>query len=156
MSQAVMDDVATTSRLRVGTWGWGVLLALSALLVLNGAVALFLVEDLVEQDYGVPLSELEETYPSVAEGALRRMQSTAIWWIAFGAMSFGVAVAGLRNGSRWAWYVSWVLVLALTAFGIHALTGGETVFGVGLLAGAGVAVLGLVLARRGLVRSASS
>jgi hypothetical protein len=156
MSDTVIDDMASASRSRADTWGWRTLLVLSALLVLNGAVAMFLVEDLVEQDYGVPLIELETTYPSVADGALRRMQSTAIWWMAFGAMSLGVAVAGLRNGSRWAWYVSWVLAFALTAFGIHAVTGGETVFGVGLLAGAGVAVLGLMLARRGLVRSASS
>ena len=156
MSQALIDDVATTTRRQAGTWGWGVLLVLSALLVLNGAVALFLVEDLVEQDYGVPLVELQGAYPSVAEGAVRRMQATAIWWMAFGAMALGVAIAGLRNASRWAWLVSWLLPVALAVLGLHALAGGETAFGVGLVAGAGVGVVGLLVARRGPRRSAAA
>lgn len=59
----------------------------------------------------------------------------------------GVAREGFRHGSRWTWNLTWLLVAALVAIGGNALTGGETTFGIGVLGGAAIALVGQLLAR---------
>ncbi len=136
---------------RTSKWGWGILIALSALLALNGVIWFFMGGSLstFEQDTGIPLSEFRQAYPTVADGIARQARQVAIWYGAFGLLALGVAREGFRHSSRWAWNATWVLVGAPAAAGVNVLAGGELGLGLGMLGVAAVALVGQLLARRG-------
>ncbi len=136
---------------RTSKWGWGILLVVSALLALNGVIWFFMGGSLstFEQDTGIPLSEFRQAYPTVADGIAQQARQIAIWFVAFGLLALGVALEGFRHRSRWAWNLTWILVAAPAAVGVNALAGGD-VFGIGMLGVAAVALVGQLLARRGL------
>jgi hypothetical protein len=68
--------------------------------------------------------------------------------MAFGSLALLIALEGFRNGSRWTWYALWVMIAALVAVGILYVGG----FGAGLLVLAVVALVGILLARKGVVQ----
>ena len=105
-------------------WGWWILIAVSALLVLN-AVALyaFVVDTHTERTIGVLLA-------------------------AFAALMLVVAVEGLRHGSRWAWNAMWVAVVSLALVGLHMLRGERLDLVLTYLLLAAVALAGQLLAAR--------
>lgn len=107
---------------RLAKWGWGVLLAIGAVLALNGAGLYFF----------------------IAESQI--VQTAAILTTGTGLLALGLAWEGFRHGSRWAWRVLWALVLTLAALGVHILVGGEQVVGIWYLALAGAALVGQLLA----------
>jgi hypothetical protein len=111
---------------RTAKWGWGILVALAALLTLNGLALYFFIAD----------SHL--------------MQTTSVMEIGLGLMTAVVAWEGLRSGTRWAWNALWVLVVLLAVLGVHILLGGESGVGVWYLSLAVVALLGQLLAGKGL------
>lgn len=76
----------------------------------------------------------------------RNVRQVAIWFMSFGLLALMVALEGFRHGSRWAWYATWVLVAATVAIGILNRAG----FGVVLLGLTAIALVGQLLARRGL------
>ncbi len=137
---------------RTSKWGWGILIALSALVALNGVFWFYYGGRLssFEQDTGVPLSEFKQAYPTVAEGIARQHRQVAIWYGAFGLLALGVAWEGFRHRSRWAWNLTWILVAAPAAVGVNVLAGGEGLFGFIMLGFAAVGLVGQLLARRGL------
>jgi hypothetical protein len=68
-----------------------------------------------------------------------------------GLMALLVALEGYRNGTRWAWMTMWVLVFAYMAIGGIFLLAGETyALSLGVLAFAVIALVALLLARKGL------
>ncbi|MBI2917495.1 MAG: hypothetical protein HYY01_05820 [Chloroflexi bacterium] len=142
-------------RTRTQKWGWGILIVVSAVLVLNGVGLYFLSASptTFEQDTGVPIAEVRQAYPTVADQVVREGQNISILSAAFGVLTLLVALEGFRHGSRWAWNATWVLVGWLVVGGLQALVvGGRLDIGGFFLAFAAVALVGQLLARRGLGR----
>ncbi len=62
-----------------------------------------------------------------------------------------VALEGYRKGTRWAWTAMWVLVAAFTTLAASFIQAGETyALSFGILSFAVIALVGLLLARKGL------
>jgi hypothetical protein len=76
-------------------------------------------------------------------------------YAALGFLSLLVALEGYQNGSRWAWTAMWVLVAAFTAMAVNFTLAAGRVYApsFGITAIAAVALVGLLLARRGLAQS---
>lgn len=138
---------AQRNRASASKWGWGILLAISGLLVLNGVLWFFF----GPQRAVIPLEEFPEAYPSVAPQMAKNAQQVAIWFMAFGTLALLVALEGLRHCSRWAWYATWISVTVLAAIGLLYRDG----FGVYLLGLVPTALIGQLLASRGLSPKAS-
>lgn len=138
---------------RTAKWGWLTLLAVSALLLVNGIGWFFVGPSLstFEQDTGVQLEEFRQSYPSVADSIATNARQVAIWFMAFGLLALLVALQGFRHNSQWAWNAAWVLVAAPAAVGVNVVIGDQLGFGAGMLAVAAIALLGQVLASKGLV-----
>lgn len=117
------------SRPRAATWGWGILLALTAMLALNGVALYFF----------------------IAETGV--VQTAAVLEIGLGLLALAVTWEGFRRGTRWAWNATWILVAMLAALGLHLLLGGgEAEVSAWYLALAAIALVGQLLAGRGLAR----
>jgi hypothetical protein len=113
------------NRPRVARWGWGILVALGAMLALNGVMLYFV----------------------IAETA--QVQTASVLETGLGFLVLLVAWEGFRHGSHWAWRTTWVLVAVLAAVGLHIVINGETGVGFYYLGLAAIALLGQVLAGRG-------
>jgi hypothetical protein len=141
------------SKTRTQKWGWGILLVVSALLALNGVAVYFMSASpaIFEQDTGVPMSEVRQAYPTVADQVVREGQTIAILLGGFGLLALMVALEGLRHRSRWAWNAGWVVVATLAGIAIKTLVQtGRLDIGLSYLALAAVVTVGQLLARRGL------
>ena len=148
-----MTTIEVRGQSRAASWGWGILLVISALLVLNG-VALFFVSaspSTFEQDTGVPMSEVRQSYPTLVDQVVGEGQNIAILLAGIGLTNLMVAWEGFRHRSRWAWNTLWVLVATLAAAGLKVmLLGGRVDIGGLYLAFAVVMLAGQLMARRGL------
>lgn len=111
---------------RIAKWGWSILLALSVILALNGITLYFFIAD----------SHL--------------MQTVSVMEIGLGLLALVVALEGFRHGSRWAWNATWVLVALLATVGFHILIGGQSGVSLWYLSLAAGALVGQLLAGRGL------
>src|SRR3972149_8749152 len=134
-----MNDDSQRPRTRAQRWGWGIVIAVSALRVLGGAGLYFLSASptVFEQDTGVPMAEVRQTYPTVVEQVVREGQNISILLAGFGLLALAVAVEGFRHGSPWAWNAAWILVAWLVGGGFQAfLMGGALYFGGASLASA--------------------
>ena len=107
----------TRAQSRAGKWGWGIVLVVSVLLVLNGVALFFMSADpiIFEQDTGVPMAEVTQTYPPVAEHVVHEGQLTSIMLAGLGLLTLVVALEGYHHGTQWAWNAIWVLVGLLAA-----------------------------------------
>lgn len=142
-----------TNQSRTSKWGWGILLAISALLALNGVMLYFFSAspDVFEQDTGVPMSEVRQSYPTVVDQVVEEGQLISILLAAMGLTTLMVAWEGFRRRTQWAWNTLWVLVGMLAVAGLRsALLGGRPDIGGFYLALAAVTLVGQLLARRGL------
>jgi hypothetical protein len=141
-----MTAVGTTSEIRkqsrLARWGWGILLTVSALLVLNGILWFFI----GPQREGAEIEGFRQAFPALAQQMATNARQVAIWFMSFGLLALLVALEGFRHGSRWAWNATWVVVAVLTAIGILYRGG----FGVILLGLVPIVLVGQLLARRGL------
>jgi hypothetical protein len=126
--------------------GWGILLVVSALLLFNGIAWFFLGPEAERADLSA--LEFSQLYPEIADQMGKNAQQVAVWYVAFGSLALLVALEGFRNGSRWAWYALWVMIAALVAVGVLYVGG----FGLGALVLAVVALIGMLLARKGLAQ----
>jgi hypothetical protein len=107
-------------------WGWRILLIVSGFLALNGVgLYLFIVDTQIERTIGVLLA-------------------------AFGVLALVVAWEGARHGTRWAWNATWVVVGTLAAVGVHMLRGDRADLVATYLLLAAIALVGQLLARRGV------
>lgn len=148
-----MTIAKETSQLRTAKWGWGILLVLSVLLVLNGIFLFFFEGSLsaFEQDTGVALSQFRQAYPTVANNIAREGENLSIIFTGLGLMALVVSLGGFRSGSRWAWNSIWVLVGLFAVGGVRALVGGSPSVGVFYLFLTAMALVGQLLARKELV-----
>lgn len=141
-----ISTVEAKSQSRAAGWGWDILLVVSALLLLNGIAWFFLGPEAERADLSA--LEFSQLYPEIADQMGKNAQQVAIWYMAFGSLALLVALEGFRNGSLWAWYTLWVMIAALVAVGMLYVGG----FGAGLLVLAAFALIGMFLARKGLVQ----
>lgn len=134
--------------------GWGILLAIAGLMVLNGLAWFFSgpkvnLESPLEAE-GVSVSEFSQAYPAMVDQIANDARQVAIWFGAFGIVWIAAAVEGLRHGSRWARNLSWTLVAVPVAVGLVYLGGGGLGFAnVGFISIGALALVGLLLARSG-------
>jgi len=118
-------------------------MVVSALLLFNGIAWFFLGPEAERADLSA--LEFSQLYPDIADQMANNGRQVAIWYIAFSSLALLVALEGFRNGSRRAWYAMWIMVAALVAVGVLYVGG----FGAGLLVLAVVALIGMLLARKG-------
>jgi hypothetical protein len=148
-----MNNVVEGTQTRTQKWGWGALLVISALLALNG-VGLYFISaspSTFEQDTGVPIDEVREAFPSVADHVVREGQIISILLAGLGLLALMVALAGYRQGSRWAWNTMWVLVGLLAVLTVWTIAvGGRFDIGGFYLVMAVVTLAGQLLAGRGM------
>lgn len=151
-----MATTVVKSQPRLGKWGWGIQLVVSALLALNGVGWFFAgpSDNLasITQDTGITTAEFNQNYPTMATRITTNAHQLAIWYIAFGLLALLVALEGFRRGSRWAWMVLWVLVAATAAVGVNEL---PNAFGFIMLILTVITLVGQLIARSGLSSTAS-
>lgn len=137
-----------TNQSRASKWGWGILLAISALLALNGVMLYFFSAspDVFEQDTGVPMSEVRQSFPTVVDQVVREGQTISILLTAIGVATLMVAWEGFRRRTRWAWNTLWVLFAMVLVVGVRALLNGQG-FGYWYLFMAAALLVGQLLAR---------
>ncbi len=141
-----MDGNSENRHTRKARWGWAILLLVSALLVLNGAAWFFTGPSLSwVESMGVSLAEFRQAYPIIADNMARNARQVALWFMSFGLLALLVALEGYRNGSRWAWNGSWIMIAVLVAIGVLYWSG----FGIVMFGLAFIVLVGQVLARTG-------
>jgi len=148
-----MNTNAENGRTRTAKWGWGILLFVSALLILAGigwylSLPEMALENIAErttlEPEGFMVGGAFDIITLIARGY-------GAGYAALGLMALLVALEGYRNGTRWAWMVMWVLVLAYASIaGIFLLAGETYVLSLGVLGIAVIALFGLLLARKDL------
>lgn len=148
-----MDNDQESNRSRVARWGWGILLAVSALLALNGVALYFISASpaTFEQDTGVPMTEVREAFPTVVDHVVREGRAISMMLASLGLLVLVVALEGFRRSSRWAWNAIWIFVGMLAVISIEFIVvGGRFDIGVFYLIMAAATLVGQLLARRGL------
>lgn len=150
-----MDTKVAKSQVRMSKLGWGILLVVSSLFILDGMVWFFVgptvMMNYVTQIGGAPLSQMIQNLTPVAAHFARNTRQVAIWLISFGLMAFIITLEGYRYGSRWAWNATWMIVLAPALVGLLYLPGVPLAFdNLGMFLFAAVALVGQLLAYRGL------
>ena len=96
-----MNVTHVSSRPNVAKWSWGILLVVSALLVLNG-VALYFISaspTTFEQDTGVSMAAVRQAFPTVADHVVREGQIISVLLASMGLMAVVVALEGYRVGN---------------------------------------------------------
>jgi hypothetical protein len=153
-----MNDDQKSSSSRAARWGWGILLGLSALLILAGifwytelpAMALDnIAERMSLEPDGFMVGE-----PSAFDIITLVTRNSSAYAVALGFLALLVAWQGYRNGSRWAWTAMWVLAATFTAVAANFTLAAGRLYapGLGLFVFAAIALVGLLLARQGLAR----
>jgi hypothetical protein len=155
MAMLTTHEVRSLSR--VAKVGWGILLVMSALLMLAG-INWFMTLPELALDNIAERTSLEPAgfmigEPSAFDIVTMIAQGYGAGYAALGLIALLVSLGGYRNGTRWAWVAIWVLVLAYAALAGTFLLAGETyVLSLGILAFAMVALVGILLARKGLAQ----
>jgi hypothetical protein len=144
-----------TNQIRTAKWGWGILLGLSGLLILAGlgwymSLPEMALENIAEYASLDP-ADLLQGNPSAFDIIALIARGYGAGFAALGLMALLVGLEGYRRGTRWAWAAMWVLVVGYAAIaGIFLLAGETYVLSLGILSIAGLALIGLLLARSGL------
>jgi hypothetical protein len=151
-TQSLSEARREQAQSRNAKWGWGILVAISAMLLLNG-VALYFISaspTTFEQDTGVPMAEVRRAFPTVADQVVRGGQAVSILLAGFGLLALIAALSGYCYAPRWAWNATWAFTGTLAAFFIWAMiAGGRLDIGGFYLFLAAAALVGQVLARPG-------
>lgn len=152
-----MVATETRNQSRRGKAGWGILLGMSALLILAGTSWLF----------GLPQMALDNIaeYASLEPGVFMQGEPSAFdviamisrgygaGYTALGLMALLLALEGYRNGTAWAWKMMWVLAAAFAALaGTFLLAGEAYALSLGILSFSVITLVGMLLARQGLAR----
>lgn len=142
---------AQTDQSRASKWGWGILLGLSALLALAGVNWFMTLPDLALDNIAERTS-LEPAGFMIGETSAFDVitliaRGYGAGYAALGLFALIIALEGCRHGTRWAWMAMWVFVAACAAL---AFTMGAEPFGLVIFFFAAAALVGQLLARRGL------
>jgi len=139
---------------RTAKWGWGILLVMSAILILAGIGWYFSLPEMALENISERTSLEPDGFmvgkPSAFDIITLIARGYGAGYAVLGLMALLIALDGYRYGRRWTWMAMWVLVLAYAAIAVIFLLAGETyTLSFGVLALAGVAMAGLWLARKG-------
>jgi hypothetical protein len=150
-----MDINRENRRTKTSKWGWGILLGVSVLLTLLGIFWYMGLPEMALENIAERTSLGPDGFMMGDSSAFDIITLIArgygAGYAALGLMALLVALEGYRNGTRWAWRVMWVLVLAYaTIAGIFLLAGETYALSLGVLGIAVVALFGLLLAHKGL------
>jgi len=151
----IITTLETRSQSRAAKVGWGVLLVMSALLMLTG-INWFMTLPELALDNIAERTTLEPAgfmvgEPSAHDVITMIARGYGVGHAALGLLALVVALEGFRHGTRWAWMAMWALALAYAALAGTFLLAGETyALSGGLLSLAAISLVGLLLARRGL------
>jgi hypothetical protein len=150
-----MMETETRKQTGLAKVGWGILLGMSAVLILAGLSWLFglpqMALDNIAEYAGFDAGVFMQGAPSAFDVIAVIARGYGVGYAALGLMSLLVALEGYRNGSRWAWRVIWVLAAAFAALaGTFLLAGESYALSLGILFLAVITLLGLLLARKGL------
>lgn len=144
----------TTKQSGVAKLGWGILLVISALHIFY--ISWFfsgpniMLANIAERT-SLDQSEFQQGSPSAFDVITLVARQFAIVNAALGLLALLVSWKGFRHGSRWAWRAMWVLVAALMAVAAtFIMAGGVTPTALVFLSLGAVALVGQLLARRGL------
>jgi len=129
-------------------------LVISALLALTGVIWFFL--GLIRCCPGSSRANecrwksLRKPTPVVEQHIFRNEGQKAIWFAGFGLTALIAALKGFRQGTRWPWNATWILVGVPFAIGINYLPGGEISFdNFGFFLFGGAALVSQLIARKG-------
>lgn len=153
MNQAISSE--TGSQPGIAKLGWGILLLMSALLILHGASWFFIGPEISLANLAERASLDEEGFrqgsPSSFDVITLITRNYSAFEVAFGVFALVVVWKGFRTGSRWAWMASWVLVFGFAVLAANfVLAGGLGGGSPAYLAAAVLALAGQLLAGRGL------
>lgn len=143
------------SQSRTARVGWGILLGVCALLILAGILWYMALPEMALDNIAERTSLEPNGFmvgePSAFDIITLIARGYGAGYAVLGLMALLVALEGYRNGTRWAWMTMWVLVFAYMAIGGIFLLAGETyALSLGVLAFAVIALVALLLARKGL------
>jgi hypothetical protein len=135
---------------RLQKTGWWILLVITGLLTLNGAVWYFTGPG-VNLTYAAQITNMTPDafmglYPQLVHHLGDNAQQTGVLYAAFGLMGLIAAVEGVRRGTRWAWAVTWVAVAAPIVAGLSYLGASLSFDNAGQIAIGLVALIGQLLA----------
>jgi hypothetical protein len=144
-----------TNQNRTAKLGWGILVGMSALLILAGFGWLLglpqMAADNIAEHARLDPGIFMQGDPSALDVIAVIARGYGAGYLALGVMALLVALEGYRNGLRWSWRVMWVLAAAFAALAVIFLLAGETyALSLGILSLAVIALVGLLLARQGL------
>ena len=148
-----ISTLEAKSQSKAAKWGWGILFVMSALLTFGG-IGWFISLPQMALENIAEYASLDPAELMSAFGIITLIaRGYGAGYAVLGLMALLVALEGYRNGTRWAWITMWNLVLAYAAIaGIFMLAGETYVLSLGILSFAVITVVGLFLARRGLVQ----
>ena len=153
-----ITTLETRSKSRAAKVGWGILLVMSALLMLLG-INWFMTLPELALDNIAERTSLEPADFMVGETSAFDVitviaRSYGAGYASLGLLALIVSLEGYRKGRRWAWNAMWVLVIAFIALGASFIISAEGVnphpLGIGSLVFAVVALVGQLLARKSL------
>jgi hypothetical protein len=153
-----MNNNTVNGRTRTAKLGWGVLIGMSILLTLVGVSWYVGLPEMALENIAERTSLEPDGFmvgkPSAFDIITLIARGYGAGYVALGLMALLVALEGYRNGTRWAWMVMWVLVLAYASIaGIFLLAGETYALSFGVLALAGITVVGLLLSSKDLAGS---
>ena len=140
----------TTRSSRRARVGWGILLVIATLMVLNG-VTWFSIGPEMSASYvaeveGVTLAQFTQAHPELVAHMGRNAQQVAVWFAGFGLLAILTGLDGFRTGSRRAWMATWLIPAVPIAIGLVYLGPGLAFDNVGMLGFGGLALIGQLLA----------
>lgn len=141
---------------RAAKWGWGILLVMSALMMLAGIFWYMELPEMTLENIAERTSLEPDGFmvgePSAFDVITLVTRNSSVYAVALGFFALLVAWQGHRYGSRWAWTTMWILVAAFTAIAVNFTLAAGRIYApsFGLFAFAVIALVGLLLARRGL------
>jgi hypothetical protein len=152
-----METNRENRRTIMAKWGGGILLVMSALLILAGISWCFSLPEMalenIAERTSLELDGFMVGKPSAFDIITLIARGYGAGYATLGLMALLVALEGYRNGTRWAWMAMWTLVLAYaTIAGIFLMAGETYALSLGVLSLAVITLVGLLLARKGLVR----
>jgi hypothetical protein len=102
------------------------------------------------ESLGLTVAAFDEAHPAAADQVSVESRWVAVFLTSLGAMAFLASLAGLQTGQRWAWRITWVLVVTIGMVFVVVSGEGFGAFSAVMLALLLVALTGQLLARRPL------
>jgi hypothetical protein len=151
-----MMATETRNQSRLAKVGWVILLGVSALLILAGTFWYMELPEMALDNIAEHANLEPDGFmvgePSAFDIITLVTRNSSVYAVALGLFALLVAWQGYRYGSRGAWAGMWVLVVAFIAIAVNFTLAAGRIYApsFGLFAFSVIALVGLLLARKGL------